>query len=188
MSYETFYPAEVDNTPTNNKTLRVAYIHDMKVLREENRKAVVEAEAQRIAHEEKHKADLIAKREERRTVAKTTTKTQVVSRSDKRTRNAVVAYEATAYVALCDTGCTGITASGKDVRSTITHEGMRIIAAPKSIPLGTIVRVNTSNSSFNAIVLDRGGDIGPGRIDILVGSIDDAWTFGRQVVSVEIIK
>jgi len=34
-------------------------------------------------------------------------------------------FEATAYVALCDTGCTGVTATGLDVRQHITVDGRR---------------------------------------------------------------
>ena len=98
-------------------------------------------------------------------------------------------YEATAYVAFCDTGCIGITASGYDVSNTIYYEGYRILAADKSIPLYTIMRVTlTDGTTFDGIVLDRGGDIGFNRLDILVASRAEAITLGRQTVSVEIIR
>lgn len=112
----------------------------------------------------------------------------VVSRSSK-TQAPTKTFEATAYVAMCKSGCIGITASGYDVRNTIkSPSGLRIIAAPKSIPLGTVVRVNTGEESFNAVVLDRGGDIVEGRIDLLVGSEAEAFRFGRQTVTVQIIR
>ena len=70
----------------------------------------------------------------------------------------------TAYVSYCE-GCIGITASGYDVRNTIYYEDsnygkLRIIAADKSIPFGTIVKISNIGEEIIAIVLDRGGAIG----------------------------
>lgn len=98
-------------------------------------------------------------------------------------------YEATAYTAFCDTGCIGITASGYDVSDTIYYEGYRILAADKSIPLYTIMRVTLADgTSFDGIVLDRGGAIGINRLDILVASRAEAITLGRQAVEIEVIR
>lgn len=98
-------------------------------------------------------------------------------------------YEATFYTARCSTGCIGITASGYDVSNTIYYEGYRILAADKSIPLYTIMSVTLADgTTFDGIVLDRGGDIGYSRLDILVASRAEAITLGRQAVSVEIIR
>lgn len=98
-------------------------------------------------------------------------------------------YEATWYTAFCSTGCIGITASGYDVSNTIYYEGYRILAADKSIPLYTIMRVTlTDGSSFEGIVLDRGGNIGTSRLDILVESRAEAITLGRQAVEIEMIR
>lgn len=86
-------------------------------------------------------------------------------------------------------GCSGITTSGDDVRSTIYYNGMRVLAAPRSIPLYTIMRVTYPNGdSFKGIVLDRGGDIVTGRLDILVASENEAYRLGKQTVTVTIIK
>lgn len=97
-------------------------------------------------------------------------------------------FEATAYTAFCNTGCTGVTATGYDVSNTIYKEGKRIIAAdPSVIALGTNVVIKTSDgNSFEAVVEDTGGDIVGNRIDILVDSVDEAKQFGRQSVEVEI--
>ena len=97
-------------------------------------------------------------------------------------------FEATAYTAFCNTGCTGVTATGYDVSNTIYKEGKRIIAAdPSVIALGTNVVIKTSDgNSFEAVVEDTGGDIRGNRIDILVDSVDEAIEFGRQSVEVEI--
>ena len=96
-------------------------------------------------------------------------------------------YEATAYTAFCE-GCSGITYSGIDVRNTIYHEGRRIIAVdPSVIPLGTIVKVTlSSGESFEASAQDIGSAIQGRKIDVLVGSYEEAITFGRQAVEVEI--
>ena len=67
-------------------------------------------------------------------------------------------------------GCSGVTASGYDVRNTTTYMDseygeVRILAADRSIELYSIVRVsNVPNMEpFIAIVLDRGGNVGFGK-------------------------
>ena len=98
-------------------------------------------------------------------------------------------YEATFYVAFCDTGCVGITASGYDVSNTIYYDGYRILAADKSIPLYTIMRVTLADgTTFDGIVLDRGSAIGHNRIDVLVASRDEAIRLGRQDIQIEVIS
>ena len=98
-------------------------------------------------------------------------------------------YEATFYTAFCPTGCIGITKSGYDVSNTIYYEGMRIIAAPKEIPLYTIFEVELEDGEqFNAIVLDRGGDIKGNRIDILVQDRNYAYQKGRQIAYMKEVK
>ena len=98
-------------------------------------------------------------------------------------------FEATFYTAFCPTGCIGITKSGYDVSNTIYYEGMRIIAAPKEIPLYTVFNVTLEDGEqFKAIVLDRGGDIKGNRIDILVKNREYAYKKGRQIAKLEEIK
>jgi 3D (Asp-Asp-Asp) domain-containing protein len=99
-------------------------------------------------------------------------------------------FEATAYVALCDTGCIGITKTGIDVRNTTTHEGKRIIAVdPSVIPLDTTVAIRLADgTTFEATAQDTGGSIRENRLDLLVSTEDKAWQFGRQTVEVRIIE
>jgi 3D (Asp-Asp-Asp) domain-containing protein len=99
-------------------------------------------------------------------------------------------FEATAYVALCDTGCIGITKTGIDVRNTITHEGKRIIAVdPSVIPLDTTVDIRLADgTTFEATAQDTGGAIRGNRLDLLVSTEDVAWQFGRQTVEVRVIE
>jgi 3D (Asp-Asp-Asp) domain-containing protein len=98
-------------------------------------------------------------------------------------------FEATAYVALCDTGCIGITKTGIDVRNTVTHEGKRIIAVdPSVIPLGSSVDIRLADgTTFEATAQDTGGSIRGNRLDLLVSTEDRAWQFGRQTVEVRIM-
>lgn len=99
-------------------------------------------------------------------------------------------YEATAYIAMCDTGCSGITATGVDVRNSIYSERYRVIATdPDVIAMGSIVRITLSDGSiFDAISADTGGAINGHKIDLLVASEGEAWEFGRQAVEIEVIR
>lgn len=86
-------------------------------------------------------------------------------------------------------GCSGFTTSEYDVRNTIYYNGMRVLAAPRSIPLYTIMRVTyPDGTTFKGIVLDRGGDIVNGRLDILVASENESSRLGKQTVTVTILK
>jgi 3D (Asp-Asp-Asp) domain-containing protein len=99
-------------------------------------------------------------------------------------------FEATAYIALCDTGCIGITKTGINVRNTNLHEGKRIIAVdPSVIPLDTAVDIRLADgTTFEATAQDTGGAIRGNRLDLLVSTEDRAWEFGRQSVEVRIIE
>lgn len=99
-------------------------------------------------------------------------------------------FEATAYVALCDTGCIGITKTGIDVRNTITHEGKRIIAVdPSVIPLGSSVEIRLADgNTFEATAQDTGGNIRNHRIDLLMSTEKEARQFGRKRLEVRIIE
>jgi 3D (Asp-Asp-Asp) domain-containing protein len=96
-------------------------------------------------------------------------------------------FEATAYVALCDTGCTGITRTGIDVRNTTTHKGKRVIAVdPSVIPLDTTVDIRLADgTTIEATAQDTGGGVKNFHIDILVDSLEEAKEFGRQKVLVK---
>src|SRR5699024_6334242 len=103
----------------------------------------------------------------------------------------LIEVEATFYTAVCDTGCTGTTATGLNVKDTIyTDEGNRIIAVdPSVIPLGSTVKVSLEDgTTFTASAEDTGGDIKGQRIDILVESKEEAERMGRQNVKIELIS
>ena len=78
-------------------------------------------------------------------------------------------------------GCSGRVGAGQDVRNgNIYYEDkqfgkIRIIAADKKFPYGTIIRINNSRVSeepFLAVVMDRGGAIKGNKIDLLFESED----------------
>ena len=93
------------------------------------------------------------------------------------------------YVANCAEGCTGITATGLDVRSSIYVNGLRIIAVdPNIIPLGTVVYVELANGdNFKALAGDTGGAIKGHKIDVLVSSGGEARRLGRQSATITIL-
>lgn len=168
--------AVVASIRTEAKRVEGERIKELKRIADEAALKRKQAEAARIA---KAKAKADAKRKQAQ---------ETPSRSQAYVGKAQ-AYEVTFYTAFCPSGCTGVTASGYDVSKTIYYEGMRILAAPKSVQLYSIMRVTLADgSTFDGIVLDRGGDIGAGRLDVLVGSRDEAYRLGRQSVEVRLIR
>lgn len=89
-----------------------------------------------------------------------------------------------AYTASC-AGCSGITASGYNVRNTTTYNGYKIVAASTQFPIGTKMYIPGFG---NAIVLDRGGAIKGNKLDLLVGSNSQAYGWGRKNVTVTIYR
>ena len=115
-------------------------------------------------------------------------KSNVVQQVSDQSDSEWITVESTAYTAFCDTGCTGTTATGHDVSHSIYYEGMRIIAVdPNVIPLYSIVEIDTGNRLITAIALDTGGDIQGYRIDYLVETKDEAFSWGRRDVKVRIV-
>lgn len=115
-------------------------------------------------------------------------KAEVDAKPTQKEEPKVQTYELTFYTAKCK-GCSGITASGYDVRSTVYYEGMRVLSADRSIPLYTIIRVRLADGTiFDGIVLDRGGTIKGARLDVLVSTYDEAIRLGRRQAEVEIIR
>lgn len=105
----------------------------------------------------------------------------------------------TAYGPDCK-GCIGITASGYNVKNgniyyTDKKYGkIRIIAADKTIPFGTIIRIkelSLFSEPLLAIVLDRGSAIGFNRkvyIDLLYKNEKETLIFGKREATFEILR
>lgn len=96
-------------------------------------------------------------------------------------------------------GCSGHLGGGFDatdgsyIYNDPTYGNVRIVAGDPQYPYGTIIRIsNTKAGDFNAIVLDRGGDIGIGRrflFDLLFPSEADASEFGTSYdVTVDVLR
>ncbi len=85
-------------------------------------------------------------------------------------------------------GCSGHLATGFDATKSITYAdskygNVRIVAGDKKYPFGTIVRIKGVGNDFNAIVMDRGGNIGIGRrfmFDLLCTNEAEASRFGTH--------
>lgn len=105
----------------------------------------------------------------------------------------------TAYNAVCK-GCTGRVACppGQDVRNgniwynDQVYGNVRILAADRNIPCGTIVKITNvtfSDSEILGIVLDRGGAIKGNIMDFLMAEDDDMDIVGRQFdVNYEVVR
>ncbi|WP_214823718.1 LysM peptidoglycan-binding and 3D domain-containing protein [Exiguobacterium algae] len=90
--------------------------------------------------------------------------------------------EATAYTPYC-AGCSGITATGIDVRS---NPNQKVIAVdPSVIPLGSKVWVEGYGE---AIAGDTGGAIKGNRIDILMPTQEQALNFGRKTITIKVLN
>lgn len=119
---------------------------------------------------------------------KTTVQKKEVNKSiDTQNHQVLTTYVGNlSYYASDCKGCSGITASGLDIRSgniyyqDKTYGTVRIVAGDAKIPFGTIVRMNLSGKSTLAIVLDRGG-IGFGKkflFDVLCESEAKSYQLG----------
>lgn len=99
-------------------------------------------------------------------------------------------FTATAYIALCDTGCSGITKTGIDVRESVEYEGRRVVAVdPDVIPLGSVLVVRLADGTeIEATAQDVGGAIRGNKVDILFADSGDAIEFGRQAVEIKVIE
>lgn len=110
-------------------------------------------------------------------------------KAESKPKSKSIAVQATFYTAYCD-GCSGITATGDNVRNTIYANGYRVIAVdPRVIPLRSIVRVTLADgTTFDAIASDKGGAIKGAKIDVLVASKSEAYRLGRQQAKVTILN
>lgn len=110
-------------------------------------------------------------------------KVVTASRSHDKPSGREFYVSATAYTALCDTGCTGITATGINL---LKNPGLKVIAVdPSVIPLGSKVYVEGYGY---AVAGDTGGAIKGNKIDLYMQNHGDAVAFGRKQVKITILK
>jgi 3D (Asp-Asp-Asp) domain-containing protein len=97
---------------------------------------------------------------------------------------------ASAYIAKCKEGCSGRTLTGLDVTNTVYYDGRRVVATdPNVIPMFSKLELHFENGAImKAIAVDTGGAIKGNKLDLLVGSEGQALNFGRQKVTVHLIR
>ncbi|UNY39877.1 lytic transglycosylase [Bacillus phage vB_BauM_KLEB27-3] len=128
----------------------------------------------------KHKEALASSKPKQSTVRNV--KTASVSRENVSSSKELM-MTATAYTAFCDTGCTGITATGRDLSN---DRSAKVIAVdPSVIPLGTNVYVEGYGY---AVAADTGGAIKGHKIDLHVPTESQANQWGVQKVKVKILN
>lgn len=89
---------------------------------------------------------------------------------------------ASAYTAYCN-GCSGITATGLDLRS---NPGLKVVAVdPRVISLGSKVYVEGYGY---AVAADTGGAIKGNKIDLFMPNKQDALNWGRRTIPVTILE
>lgn len=195
LPYAERYPAAVDERPTQNVAALDAHSVALAERQVEVKAAkVAQAERERQARVEASRLAQVAAEQEKQAEAKRVAQAQKATPAARQFNAPAKAkpargqrFEATAYTAFCNTGCTGVTATGLDVSNTIyAPSGRRVIAAdPAVLPLGSVVTVSLSNGvAFEAEVADVGGAIRGNRIDILTASKAEAVRFGRQAVTI----
>ncbi|MER1959101.1 MAG: ubiquitin-like domain-containing protein [Solibacillus sp.] len=108
--------------------------------------------------------------------------TASVSRSSEPASGKEFYVQATAYTPYC-AGCSGISAAGVDLRG---KPGLKLIAVdPRVIPLGSKVWVEGYG---HAVAGDTGGAIKGNKIDILVHSKAEAYSWGRKKVRIKVLN
>lgn len=95
-------------------------------------------------------------------------------------------------------GCSGkvgggqIVTNGNIYYNDSNYGTVRIIAADKKYPYGSIIRIKSNRGEFLAIVMDRGGDIGFGKrfdVDLLCESEASASNYGTTYnVTFEVLR
>lgn len=83
----------------------------------------------------------------------------------------------------CDKSADGITASGHKVKS-----GDRFVAAPRSLPFGSKLRIPGYARDTPVLCLDRGGAIKGNKLDVFFNTHKEARAWGVQKLKVRIEK
>lgn len=152
---------------------------DLSYKKDKEAKALVKKE------EEKAKAELVAKAEPEKVSPRPEPKIASVKEEPKQETKAAgktVTVEATAYTAMCAEGCTGVTATGVNLKD---NPNKKVIAVdPSVIPLGSKVYVPGYGT---AVAADTGGGINGNEIDIHVPNESTATSWGRRNIQVQVI-
>lgn len=190
----------------NSNQKNTYVLEQNEVLKDNEIKEEINEEKQEEKKETKQETKKKTNNNKKTTSKKTTsvvTKKEVketAKKVDTNNKKVLATYKGTitAYGPDCK-GCSGKTASGYNVKKTIyyndkTYGKVRIVAADRLLPFGTIVRISNL-SGFKepiiAIVLDRGGAIGFNKkvyFDLLYPSEKASNSFGRKKATFEILR
>lgn len=119
-------------------------IHRQRMMEQSKREEYELAKMSAIEHTERRKLQEIASKEAERL-------------KQEQQKSKWMTFNASYYDPDCD-GCSGVSAAGIDVGKSVYYDEYRIIAADTNIVhLWTIVEIQTPNETFQAIVLDTGG-------------------------------
>lgn len=131
-------------------------------------------------------------KDEKTTKVEKTEPTQPKTTTEQSSSNNSGTYKITHYGPDCR-GCSGITASGYNVKNTIWYNDpqygtIRVVATSKAIPLYSVIKIHNYNGGdLIAIVLDRG--VSGNVIDLLVSSESEATQLGiRKNLTIEILR
>ena len=106
-------------------------------------------------------------------------------KAEEEAKNNLGTFNVSFYTAQCYQ-CSGITKSGVDIRNNIKYQGYGIVASSWSqIPAYSIIEIENLGQY---IVLDTGGRITTGHLDVLVSSKQEAYRLGRQYLNVKVIR
>ena len=83
----------------------------------------------------------------------------------------------------CGKYADGYTAYGHKIRP-----GDKFVATDPSIPFGTLISIPGYNNGYPIRILDRGGSIKGGRLDVFFDSHDEALEWGVQNIEVVIFE
>lgn len=141
---------------------------------------------------DKLKKDLLAKKEKKKQesvqLASSNTSKTTVSRGVSSSGTSLGQFRMSHYSPYC-VGCTGISASGINIRDGLYYNGFRKVAVDRNkIPLGSIIEINSNGTVFKAIAVDTGGAIKGNRLDLLVPSEKSAYQLGIKYVDVKILR
>ena len=173
---------KVEKEVAKTKALEREEIRKMEELeKEKERQRKIEAE--RLA---KQKAQQLEAEKQKKLKAESEKKKQQESKNTYESN--WMTFEASYYVSSCK-GCSGVSASGVNVKNTTTYQGYRIIASDNNIiPMWSIVEIQTPHETFKGIILDRGGAIKGRKLDVLVGTTKEALSLGRHDVKLRVIR
>lgn len=158
-------------------TAKVKYQNDIEIERTVISEVIIKEPVNKVVQVNKNVTN---RNQEARTTV-TTVSSSSLAKAVEGKKPIVKSFNTSAYCscAKCCGKTTGITASGKKASSWYT------LAAGKSYPIGTIIYIPYFKDKPNGgwfVVQDRGGAISNNRLDVFMGTHNQALQFGRRTL------